>query len=171
MVPGLDVAQISGNTWSISSRGFNGAFANKMLVIMDGRTVYSPVFSGVFWDAQDTLLADVERIEVIRGPGAALWGTNAVNGVINIITKTARRRRARRSRLRVAEMLTVVTAPVSTVANCPASAILRVYAKGFSTNSVPANSGSGAAGWMESSAWRIPRRLDFEFARFANGGR
>src|ERR1700678_1899259 len=89
MAPGLDVAQTSGNTWAVSSRGFNDAFANKMLVLVDGRTVYSPVFSGVFWDAQDILLADVERIEVITGPGAALWGTNAVNGVINIITKNS----------------------------------------------------------------------------------
>ena len=89
MVPGLDVAQIDANKWAISSRGFNGRFANKMLVLMDGRTVCSPLFSGVYWDVQDTLLEDIERIEVVRGPGATLWGTNAVNGVINIITKRA----------------------------------------------------------------------------------
>jgi len=90
MVPGLDVAQISASTWAISSRGFSGASSDKMLVLIDGRTVYSPFYSGVLWDAQDLLLADVDRIEVIRGPGAALWGTNAVNGVINIITKPAK---------------------------------------------------------------------------------
>jgi iron complex outermembrane receptor protein len=89
MVPGLDVAQISANRWAISSRGFSSEFANKLLVLMDGRSVYTPLFSGVFWDVQDTLLADVDRIEVIRGPGATLWGANAVNGVINIITKSA----------------------------------------------------------------------------------
>jgi iron complex outermembrane receptor protein len=89
LAPGLHVAQISANAWAVSARGPNGRFANKMLVMMDGRTVYSPMFSGVFWDAQDTVLADIERIEVIRGPGAALWGANAVNGVINIITKSA----------------------------------------------------------------------------------
>lgn len=89
LAPGLHVAQISANSWAVSARGPNGRFANKMLVMMDGRTVYSPMFSGVFWDAQDTVLADIERIEVIRGPGAALWGANAVNGVINIITKSA----------------------------------------------------------------------------------
>jgi iron complex outermembrane receptor protein len=90
MVPGLDVAQITANTWAITARGFNGQFANKMLVLMDGRTLYTPLFSGVFWDTQDTVLGDLDRIEVIRGPGASVWGTNAVNGVINIITKSAR---------------------------------------------------------------------------------
>ncbi len=90
MVPGLQVARIDANKWAISSRGFNERFANKLLVLMDGRTVYTPLFSGVYWDVQDTLLEDIERIEVIRGPGAALWGANAVNGVINIITKNAK---------------------------------------------------------------------------------
>lgn len=89
MVPGLEVARIDSNKWAITSRGFNGRFANKMLVLFDGRTVYSPLFSGVFWDRQDTLLEDIDRIEVIRGSGATLWGANAVNGVINIITKNA----------------------------------------------------------------------------------
>jgi iron complex outermembrane receptor protein len=89
IVPGLDVARINGNIWAISARGSNGRFANKLLVMIDGRTVYTPLFSGVFWDVQDTLLEDVDRIEVIRGPGGTLWGANAVNGVINIITKHA----------------------------------------------------------------------------------
>ncbi len=87
MAPGIEVARIDTNKWAVSSRGFNGRFANKLLVMIDGRTVYTPAFSGVYWDVQDTLLEDIERIEVIRGPGAALWGSNAVNGVINIITK------------------------------------------------------------------------------------
>jgi iron complex outermembrane receptor protein len=90
MVPGLDVAQIDANHWAISSRGFNDQYADKLLVLIDGRTVYSPVTAGVFWNVQDTPLADIERIEVIRGPGATLWGANAVNGVINIITKSAK---------------------------------------------------------------------------------
>ena len=89
MVPGLEVARISANAWAITARGFNGRFANKLLVLMDGRSVYSPIYSGVYWDVQDTLLEDVDRIEVIRGPGASLWGANAVNGVINIITRPA----------------------------------------------------------------------------------
>ncbi|MGI2038150.1 TonB-dependent receptor plug domain-containing protein [Shewanella frigidimarina] len=86
-VPGLHVAQIDSQKWAIGSRGFNGRYNNKLLVLMDGRTLYSPAFSGVYWEVQDTLMADIERIEVIRGPSAALWGANAVNGVINIITK------------------------------------------------------------------------------------
>jgi iron complex outermembrane recepter protein len=90
LVPGLDVARVDSHTWAISSRGFNDIFANKLLVMIDGRTVYTPLFSGVFWEVQDTLLEDIDRIEVVRGPGATLWGANAVNGVINIITKSAR---------------------------------------------------------------------------------
>lgn len=89
IVPGLEVARINGNVWAISARGFNGQFANKLLVLIDGRSVYTPLLSGVYWDVQDTLLEDVERIEVIRGPGGTLWGANAVNGIINIITKHA----------------------------------------------------------------------------------
>lgn len=89
MVPGVQVAQIDANKWAVSIRGFNGRFANKLLVLKDGRSIYTPLFSGVYWEHQDTPLDDIERIEVIRGPGAALWGGNAVNGVINIITKHA----------------------------------------------------------------------------------
>src|SRR5438309_7454479 len=89
LVPGLQVARIDENKWAISARGFNGRFANKLLVLIDGRSVYTPLFSGVYWNVQDTLLEDVDRIEIIRGPGATLWGANAVNGVINIITKEA----------------------------------------------------------------------------------
>ena len=89
MVPGLDVAQINANTWSISARGFNSQFANKLLVLVDGRAVYTPLLGGVDWDTVDVPLEDIDRIEVIRGPGGTVWGNNAVNGVINIITRRA----------------------------------------------------------------------------------
>ena len=89
MAPGLQVAQVNSNTWAISSRGFNKTASNKLLVMIDGRTVYNPDFSGTLWRTKDVMLEDIERIEVIRGPGASMWGSNAVNGVINVITKKA----------------------------------------------------------------------------------
>src|ERR1035438_4989348 len=90
LVPGVQVAQIDANAWAISIRGFNSRYSNKVLVLIDGRAVYNPTFSGVYWDQVDLPLEDIERIEVIRGPGATVWGANAVNGVINIITSTAK---------------------------------------------------------------------------------
>ena len=89
MVPGLDVSQINANAWAVSARGFNDQFSNKLLVLIDGRAVYTPLLGGVNWDTQDVPLEDIDRIEVIRGPGATIWGANAVNGVINIVTKRA----------------------------------------------------------------------------------
>jgi iron complex outermembrane receptor protein len=89
LAPNLEIARVSASTYAISARGFNNSLGNKLLVLIDGRTVYTPLFSGVFWDAQDVLLEDVDRIEVISGPGATLWGANAVNGVINVITRSA----------------------------------------------------------------------------------
>src|SRR6185295_13691714 len=89
LAPGIEVARIDENKWAITSRGFNGRFANKLLVLIDGRSVYTPLFSGVYWNVQDVFLEDVDRIEVIRGPGGTLWGANAINGVVNVITKPA----------------------------------------------------------------------------------
>jgi iron complex outermembrane receptor protein len=89
LAPGVEVARRGAHAWSITLRGFNSDLANKLLVLIDGRSVYSPLYAGVFWDVQDTLLEDIDRIEVIAGPGGTLWGANAVNGVINIITKPA----------------------------------------------------------------------------------
>ena len=88
-VPGLQVAQVDANKWAVSIRGFNSRLNNKLLVMVDGRSIYTPLFSGVFWNMHDMLLEDIDRIEIIRGPGGTLWGANAVNGVINILTKSA----------------------------------------------------------------------------------
>ena len=89
MVPGVNVAQINANTWAVAVRGFNEQFSDALLVLLDGRIVYTPTFSGVYWDTLDVPLEDIDRIEVIRGPGASIWGVNAMNGVINIVTKKA----------------------------------------------------------------------------------
>lgn len=89
LAPGVEVARMANNRWAVSIRGFNGRFANKLLVLKDGRSIYSPLFAGVMWEAENAILNDIERIEVIRGPSAAMWGSNAVNGVINIISRHA----------------------------------------------------------------------------------
>jgi iron complex outermembrane receptor protein len=89
LVPGLEVAQRASSEWAVTARGFNDQSADKLLVLEDGRSIYTPLFSGVFWDVQDTMMENIDHIEVVRGPGATVWGANAVNGVINIITKSA----------------------------------------------------------------------------------
>lgn len=89
MAPGVQVAQVNANKWAIGIRGFNSLFSNKLLVMVDGRSVYNPIFAGVYWDIQDMILEDIDHIEVVRGPGGTMWGSNAVNGIINIITKSA----------------------------------------------------------------------------------
>jgi iron complex outermembrane receptor protein len=90
LVPGVQVAQLTSSNWAISIRGFNDQFSNKLLVLIDGRSIYKRAFSGTFWDAEALLIDSIDRIEVVRGPGASAWGANAVNGVINIVTKPAR---------------------------------------------------------------------------------
>ncbi|HEY4264302.1 MAG TPA: TonB-dependent receptor plug domain-containing protein, partial [Micropepsaceae bacterium] len=90
LAPNLQVAASNSDFYAVTARGFNGVAANKLLVLIDGRTVYTPLYSGVFWDVQGVLPEDIDRIEVISGPGATLWGPNAVNGVINIITRSSR---------------------------------------------------------------------------------
>src|SRR6185437_7060524 len=90
LAPGVDVAQIDSVKWAVGIRGFESRLSRAVLVLIDGRSVYSPLFHGVYWEVQDTLLRDVDRIEVIRGPGGTIWGANAVDGIINIITKNAK---------------------------------------------------------------------------------
>jgi iron complex outermembrane receptor protein len=140
MVPGLDVAQIDGSQWAISARGFNGQYSNKLLVMIDGRTVYTPVFVGVFWDSQNVPLESIERIEVIRGPGAAVWGSNAVNGVINIITKSAGETQGGTVD---ASAGNAITGPEAIRYGGKARVLgaYRVYAAGFHTGSLPTPAG------------------------------
>ena len=90
LAPNLEVAQVNSHSWAISARGFNNTLANKLLVMIDGRTIYTPLYGGVFWDAQHVLMEDIDHIEVVSGPGGTLWGANAINGIINIATKSSR---------------------------------------------------------------------------------
>jgi outer membrane receptor protein involved in Fe transport len=90
LVPGMEVGAVNSSQMAVSARGFNGVFSNKLLVLVDGRAVYNPLFSGVYWDLQQTIMEDVDRVEVIRGPGATIWGANAVNGVVSVVTRSAR---------------------------------------------------------------------------------
>ncbi len=143
MVPGLDVAQIDSHQWAISSRGFNGEFANKLLILEDGRTIYGPAYGGVNWGMQDMMIEDLDRIEVIRGPGASLWGANAVNGVVNILSKSAKDTQG-----------LLVSASEGTEDN-PSIAVryggqlatnlyYRVYGKGFNQNALVTSTGADA---------------------------
>ena len=147
MVPGLEVAQIGAGKWAISARGFDGQYSDKLLVLIDGRTVYTPIFAGVFWDSQNVPLDSIERIEVIRGPGAAVWGSNAVNGVINIITRSAEDTQGG-----------ALTGAAGNASTGPASiryggrvqglGAYRIYAEGFQYNSLPTFTGlSGQDAW------------------------
>jgi iron complex outermembrane receptor protein len=142
LVPGVQVARIDANKWAITSRGFNGRFANKLLVLIDGRTVYTPLFGGVLWDVQDTILEDIRRIEVIRGPGATLWGANAVNGVINIITKNAKETQGILASEIIGSEQSI--AAVRYGAEVAENAYLRVYAKYISRDEAVFSSGQDA---------------------------
>ncbi|KAA3654487.1 MAG: TonB-dependent receptor [Proteobacteria bacterium] len=157
LVPGVQVAQIGAGRWAVSVRGFNSRFASKLLVQVDGRSVYSPMFSGVFWSAQTLMMEDIERIEVVRGPGASLWGANAVNGVINIVTHKA-----------VATMGALVRASIDDRGK-PELAVrqglaldgggaLRVYA--HSINRSAFETAGGGSARDEQTGWRTGFRLD-----------
>ena len=159
MVPGLDVAQMNGSSWAISSRGFNGQYSNKLLVLLDGREVYTPTFAGVYWDTLDLPLQNIERIEVIRGPGGTVWGANAVNGVISIFTKKAADTQG-----------VMVEAGVGTIAQGFGTAQyggklteetgFRAYAKYFNNGELPGIAGQGADGWhLLSGGFRVDSAL------------
>jgi iron complex outermembrane recepter protein len=160
MVPGMDVAQIDSNTWAISARGLNGEFSNELLVLLDGRNLYTPTFGGVFWDVADVPLEDIERIEVIRGPGGSLWGANAVDGVVNIITKkTADTHGAMvvTGGGNVEEGFGTVQYGGSLGANTD----FRVYAKYLNQNHFPGAGGQGGAdGWHQTlGGFRVDSKL------------
>jgi iron complex outermembrane receptor protein len=140
MVPGVDVAQIDASSWAITVRGFNGQYSDKLLVLIDGRTVYTPIFAGVFWNSQNVPLDTIERIEVIRGPGAAIWGSNAVNGVINIITRSATDTQGGHVDAGVG---TITTGPESIRYGGRTAGIgaYRLYAEGFHYDSLPTFTG------------------------------
>lgn len=157
LAPGVEVARFGSDKWAVSIRGSNGQFANKLLVLMDGRTLYTPLFAGVQWEMHDTVLEDVERIEVIRGPGASLWGANAVNGVINIIT--------RHSKDTQGGLVSAATGSVERAIGVARyggklgdDGTYRVYAKGFARDRSP--DAAGQSGRDDFNAGTAGFRLD-----------
>lgn len=156
-VPGVNVAQIGGGRWAVGVRGVEGRFSNKLLVQIDGRSVYSPLFSGVFWEALDVMLEDVERIEVIRGPGASLWGANAVNGVINIVTRKATATRGSLVSASLDDKGQAVTA-VRQGIDLEGIGALRVYAKGSELERSRAADGKSALD--RNYGWQAGFRMD-----------
>jgi iron complex outermembrane receptor protein len=159
MVPGMDVAQITGNQWAVSARGFNSEYAGSLLVLIDGRTVYTPGSGGVFWDSQDVVMEDLDRIEVIRGPGSTLWGANAVNGVINIITQGAKETQGGM----VSTSLGTEDQPVTTArygGELATNLYYRVYGKYSDHPGLESSTGSGTPD--DSSALLGGFRMDYE---------
>jgi iron complex outermembrane recepter protein len=147
MVPGVDVAQVNANTWAVTIRGLNGRFSNELLVLVDGRNVYTPTFGGVFWDVLDLPLEDIARIEVIRGPGGTIWGANAVNGVVNIITRNAAETKGGMV-VAGAGNLDQGSGTVQYGGSLGKSTDYRVYSKYFNQDHMPGLTGQdGADGW------------------------
>ncbi|WP_186301632.1 TonB-dependent receptor plug domain-containing protein [Denitromonas halophila] len=157
LVPGVQVAQFGAGRWAVSVRGFNSRFASKLLVQVDGRSVYSPMFSGVFWNGLNLMMEDIERIEVVRGPGASLWGANAVNGVINIVTRNAASTTGSMVRASVDDRGNPEVA-VRQGLTLTGGAALRVYA--HSENRAPFETRGGASSQDEQTGWRTGFRLD-----------
>lgn len=143
LAPNLQVARVNSSQYAISARGFNNTTANKLLVLIDGRSVYTPLFSGVFWDVQDTLIEDIERIEVISGPGGTLWGSNAVNGIINIITHNSRDTLG--GLASIGGGLDEIGAALRYGATLGEDATYRLYAKGFGREDTDNSSGVSAS--------------------------
>ena len=149
LVPGVHVAQISADQWQVSIRGFDSQFVDKLLVLVDGRSVYNTSFSGVYWDTQEILMDDIDRIEVVRGPGGSLWGTNAVNGVINVVTK-----KASDTLGTLVSMTSSSLAPYDTSVRyggrAGANGFFRIYAKAVQASSLNTDLGPSANdGWQD----------------------
>ena len=163
LVPGMHVGRVDANKWAVTTRGFNSLFANKLLVLIDGRSVYTPAFSGVFWEAQDVVMADVERIEVIRGPGGTLWGANAVNGIINIVTQPAAKTRGTYVQLG-SGLQERVGVTVRHGARLSDQVALRLYGRYFDRDASIDTSGSQLSDdW---SVARVGARLDWTLSAF-----
>ncbi|MGZ3181745.1 MAG: TonB-dependent receptor plug domain-containing protein [Telluria sp.] len=163
LAPNLSVARADAHTWAITARGFASTLENKLLVLIDGRSVYSPLFSGVFWDMQDVMLEDIERIEVISGPGATIWGANAVNGVINIITKSARDTQGSLASFTAGNDEHGAAARHG--GQLGAAGWWRLYAKYADADSLTSENGQGARnGWRRRQAGL---RTDFDAAGYA----
>ncbi len=160
MVPGFNVAHIDNNIWAVSGRGFGARFANKLLVSIDGRTIYNPLFSGVFWEMQDVVFEDIARIEVIRGPGGAVWGSNAVNGVVNIITKKAQDNQG--GRISGGGGNTEKIGTLSYGGKVSESVYFHGSAKTFDRKS--ARLANGANGNDDASSGRVNLRLDWQLS-------
>ena len=160
MVPGMQVGRIATDKWAVSARGFAGRYSNKLLVQVDGRSIYSQLFSGVQWEAQDMLLEDIDRIEVIRGPGAALWGANAVNGVINIITKRAQDTQGTFAQVAAGTQEKGIAA-LRYGGEAGDDTQYRIHAKGYARNESVDMSGAGAGDDSRSqhAGFRLDRRM------------
>ncbi len=159
LVPGLQVARIDAHNWVVSSRGFGDRTTNKLLVMIDGRSIYSQLFAGVFWDQHDVVLDDIERIEVIRGPGASVWGANAVNGVINIITRSALDTQGSTA-VTVTAGSEMSYTTLRTSAALPGNGAYRVYAKYRNQDDAVFEGGSKSTdGWED---WRTGFRMDWQ---------
>ncbi|MDA0338051.1 MAG: TonB-dependent receptor, partial [bacterium] len=171
LVPGMEVARIDAGKWAVTARGFNDLFANKLLVLVDGRSVYTPLFSGVFWDMQALPMADIDRIEVVRGPGAALWGANAVNGIVNIITRSAASTRGVRLTVGAGSQERGLV-EVSSGGRLGEGFHYRVYAGGSERGSLANPAGrDGHDGWRQhQGGFRVDGRLSRRDSLTVQGG-
>ena len=155
MAPGVEVARISSRGWAVSARGFNGRFATKLLVLIDGRSIYTPLFSGVIWEENAVFLDEVERVEIVRGPGGAMWGINAVNGVVNIITRKAEDSSGLRARVGTGS-IEERSAALSYGGSAPMLGDYRVY---VDHNELEALEPNGAPLLRTQLGWRLDRGL------------